>query len=64
VRMREGTLRFQARYLKKTRVPRPADVTEDLAEKLRQAFRTRDTAAIPVAAHHAYGLNGALVAAS
>ena len=64
VRMRGGTLRFQAQYLKKIRVPRPADVTEDLAEELRQAFRTRDTAAATVAAHHAYGLNEALVAVS
>lgn len=61
VRMRGGTLRFQAQYLKKIRVPRPGDVTKEISEELRQAFRARDTVAASFAAHRAYGLEEDLV---
>lgn len=57
VRMRGGTLRFQAQYLKKIRVPRPESVTPEVAEKLRTAFRSRDTDAATSAAAEAYGID-------
>jgi len=55
VRMRGGTLRFQAQYLRKIRVPRPEDISEDTAHRLRQAFRARDRSAASIAAETAYG---------
>ena len=57
VRMRGGTLRFQAQYLKKIRVPRPGDVGEDVAERLRTAFRDRDVNAATDAAAQAYKID-------
>lgn len=57
VRMRGGTLRFQAQYLKKIRLPRPEDITEDSAESLRIAFRRRDVAAATLASSNAYGID-------
>jgi hypothetical protein len=56
VRMRGGTLRFQAQYLKLIRVPEPANVTDEQAEALRAAFRARDQLAATRAAIGAYGL--------
>lgn len=56
VRMRGGTLRFQAQYLKQIRVPDPGDVTTDIAEALRAAFRARDVEAATHAAARAYGI--------
>lgn len=56
VRMRGGTLRFQAQYLRRIRVPDPAAIPEDLRERLRQAFRARDAAAATRAALQAYGV--------
>lgn len=46
VRMRGGWLRFQAQYLRRIRVPKPCAATEEQAERLRQAFRTHDLAAV------------------
>lgn len=57
VRMRGGTLRFQAQYLKKIRVPRPDSVAPEVAEKLRRAFRSRDTDAATQAAAEAYDID-------
>ena len=57
VRMRGGTLRFQAQYLKKIRLPRPETISEDVSERLRQAFRTRDVHAATLAAADAYGID-------
>lgn len=57
VRMRGGTLRFQAQYLKKIRVPRPAEVETAVAERLRVAFRNRDEDAATDAAARAYGID-------
>lgn len=57
VRMRGGTLRFQAQYLKKIRLPRPDNISEDTAERLRIAFRARDITAATIAASIAYGID-------
>jgi adenine-specific DNA-methyltransferase len=54
VKMRGGTLRFQAQYLRRIRVPDPASLPEDLRERLRQAFRCRDADAATEAAVGAY----------
>lgn len=56
VKMRGGTLRFQAQYLRKIRVPAPETIDEDVAERLRTAFRSRDRRAATRAAEAAYGL--------
>jgi adenine-specific DNA-methyltransferase len=61
VRMRGNTLRFQAQYLKKIRVPKPGDISADVAEALRVAFRERDVTGATRAALDAYKLDqGAL----
>jgi adenine-specific DNA-methyltransferase len=57
VRMRGGTLRFQAQYLRRIRVPAPASLSEDLRTRLRQAFLARDPAAATAAAIDAYGIS-------
>ena len=56
VKMRGGTLRFQAQYLRRIRIPDPATLSGDLREKLRLAFRTRDADAATDAAVEAYGI--------
>jgi adenine-specific DNA-methyltransferase len=56
VKMRGGTLRFQAQYLRRIRVPDPASLPEDLQKRLRQAFRLRDADAATQAAVEAYGI--------
>ena len=51
VKMRGGTYRFQAQYLRKIRVPDPTTLSNDLAVALAEAFRARDrTRATTVAA--------------
>ncbi len=57
VRMRGGTLRFQAQYLKRIRVPKPEEIDADIEDALRRAFRTRDTNAATQAAAAAYGID-------
>lgn len=59
VRMRGGTLRFQAQYLKQIRVPAPESIGVALAESLRTAFRGRDVVAATRAAARAYGIDPA-----
>lgn len=59
VRMRGGTLRFQAQYLKQIRVPSPAAISGEIKEALRDAFRARDVDAATEAACNAYGINPA-----
>jgi hypothetical protein len=54
VKMRGGTLRFQAQYLRRIRVPSPAALSVDLCDRLRLAFRSRDAAAATRAALDAY----------
>lgn len=56
VKMRGGTLRFQAQYLRRIRVPSPESLPDSLCHQLRQAFRTRDAAAATAAAVEAYGI--------
>lgn len=56
VKMRGGTLRFQAQYLRKIAVPAPDSLTDELAERLRNAFRDNDRDAATTAAEEAYGL--------
>lgn len=57
VRMNGGTLRFQAQYLKRIRVPRPDQIGADVRNALRIAFRARDTDAATQAAAAAYGID-------
>jgi adenine-specific DNA-methyltransferase len=59
VKMRGGTLRFQAQYLRRIRVPALEDLGEDLRARLRDAFRQRDRDAATVAALDAYGIGAA-----
>lgn len=57
VRMNGGTLRFQAQYLKRIRVPHPDEIDVDIADALRTAFRARDSDAATRAAAGAYGID-------
>jgi adenine-specific DNA-methyltransferase len=57
VKMRGGTLRFQAQYLRKIRVPDPMMITQVDREALADAFDRRDVHAATVAALRAYGLS-------
>ena len=56
VKMRGGYLRFQAQYLRRIRVPRPADLSKDLKAKIKDAFRKRDFAALDRLALQAYDM--------
>ncbi|UCM90447.1 Eco57I restriction-modification methylase domain-containing protein [Streptomyces marincola] len=56
VKMRGGTLRFQAQYLRKIRVPDPAEVGESDRAALAEAFDNRDVEAATEAALRVYGL--------
>lgn len=56
VKMRGGTLRFQAQYLRKIRVPAPESIPTEIANRLRDAFRAYDRDAATRAAEAAYGL--------
>ena len=57
VKMRGGTFRFQAQYLRKVRVPEPDSISLKLQQRLRDAFRQRNRSAATEAAVEAYGLN-------
>lgn len=57
VKMRGGTLRFQAQYLRKIRVPDPADIDPETRTALAEAFDERDVQAATHAALRAYGLD-------
>jgi hypothetical protein len=57
VRMRGGTLRFQAQYLKQIRVPAPDAIDPTVERRLRRAFRNRDTEAANTAAGQAYDID-------
>lgn len=56
VRMRGGTLRFQAQYLRKIRVPDPAMISQSDRTALAEAFDKRDVEAATEAALRVYGL--------
>ncbi|MFY1669238.1 Eco57I restriction-modification methylase domain-containing protein [Plantactinospora sp. WMMB334] len=57
VRMRGGTLRFQAQYLRRIRVPSPSDIASDDRAVLADAFDRRDVATATQATLRAYGLS-------
>ncbi|GGP77977.1 Eco57I restriction-modification methylase domain-containing protein [Streptomyces sindenensis] len=57
VKMRGGTLRFQAQYLRKIRVPDPEAISEHDREALAAAFDKRDVRAATEAALRVYGLS-------
>jgi adenine-specific DNA-methyltransferase len=59
VKMRGGTLRFQAQYLRRIRVPDFEALNEGLRVRLREAFRARDREAATAAALEAYGISTA-----
>ncbi|MCF1595783.1 Eco57I restriction-modification methylase domain-containing protein [Streptomyces muensis] len=56
VKMRGGTLRFQAQYLRKIRVPHPEAISESDKTALAEAFDKRDVKAATEAALRVYGL--------
>lgn len=56
VKMRGGTLRFQAQYLRKIRVPDPEAINESDRDALAAAFDKRDVKAATEAALRVYGL--------
>jgi hypothetical protein len=56
VKMRGGTLRFQAQYLRKIRVPDPEAIDESDRVALADAFDKRDVKAATEAALRVYGL--------
>jgi adenine-specific DNA-methyltransferase len=56
VKMRGGTLRFQAQYLRKIRVPRPDAISPADCAALTEAFDRRDVEAATQAALNVYGL--------
>ena len=57
VKMRGGTYRFQAQYLRKIRVPAPDAIDAASASALTAAFRRRDRAAATAAAAELYGIS-------
>ena len=56
VKMRGGTMRFQAQYLRKIVVPRPEQIPSAVADRLRSAFQTSNREEATRAAEEAYGL--------
>jgi hypothetical protein len=58
VKMQGGTLRFQAQYLRRIRVPDPGSIAKTVQQDLRGAFRRRDRAAATQAARAAYRIDG------
>ena len=57
VKMRGGTYRFQAQYLRKIRVPAPDSVDAGIAAALAEAFRARDRDSATEAAAELYGID-------
>lgn len=60
VRMRGGTLRFQAQYLRRIRVPNPGEISVQDQVALARAFDERDRQGATTAALRAYGIAGEL----
>jgi hypothetical protein len=58
VRMRGGTYRFQAQYLRRIRVPDPGSISQKSARSLAQAFQSRDRERATATAGDVYGLRG------
>lgn len=59
VKMRGGTLRFQAQYLRRIRVPDPDTLPADVQDPLRKAFRDRNVDEATGAALAAYRIEDA-----
>jgi adenine-specific DNA-methyltransferase len=57
VRMRGGTLRFQAQYLRRIRVPNLKALSSELQEALSVAFEARDVESATKLAMEAYGVH-------
>lgn len=57
IRMRGGTLRFQAQYLRRIRVPEPDSIPATDCSKLRAAFAARDVTAATEIAFRLYGIS-------
>lgn len=57
VKMRGGTLRFQAQYLRRIRVPSPSTLSLEQEARLRSAFGARDREAATRTALEVYGLD-------
>ena len=55
-KMRGSYLRFQAQYLRRIRVPKPADLPSNLTRAIRSAFQARDFKKLDELALAAYGL--------
>jgi len=58
VKMRGGTLRFQAQYLRRIRVPAPDSLSANDRESLRAAFAARDSRSATEIAVRLYGVQG------
>lgn len=56
-RMRGGFLRFQAQYLRRIRVPRWADVSNEIRQELIRAAKTNDLVACNRAVFELYSLS-------
>lgn len=56
VKMRGKTLRFQAQYLRRVRVPELAKIPAEVLDDLKAAFQSRDRGRADAAALRAYGL--------
>jgi hypothetical protein len=56
VKMRGGTLRFQAQYLRRIRVPHPSEITSKDQASLAEAFGRRDVQAATEVAVRVYGI--------
>jgi hypothetical protein len=56
VKMRGGTLRFQAQYLRRIPIPRPDSIPARRQRELIDAFDRRDATAATVAAQRVYGV--------
>lgn len=57
VKMRGGTLRYQAQYLRRLRLPRWSEVAPDLQARLRDLAESRDTDELNRAVFSLYGLD-------
>lgn len=57
VKMRGRTLRFQAQYLRRVRVPELTGIADDVLDELRTAFRERDRARATNASLRAYDID-------
>ena len=57
VKMRGGTYRFQAQYLRRIRVPQPDTIAKRDANGLRNAFSNRDVERATALACRAFGID-------